>query len=71
MARLSGLEKYPICTTKSCPFCGCMSDNTCRIENTAENAPWLVLDHSTRIDYCNRPKIFANKLMDIQEYADK
>lgn len=55
-------SKFPACEIVTCPFCGCMSDNTCRIENVAESAPWLVLDYADRVDYCKRPKIYANKL---------
>jgi len=55
-------EKYPECKIKTCPFCGCMSDNTCKIENVAESAPWLISDHADRIDYCSRPKDFKEKI---------
>lgn len=57
-----GQSKYPPCKIKICPFCGCMSDNTCKIENVAESAPWLILEHADRIDYCGRPKVFMDKL---------
>ena len=33
-----GNKKYPACKIKICPFCGCMSDNTCKIENVAESS---------------------------------
>jgi len=55
-------EKYPPCEIITCPFCGCMSDNTCRIENVVECAPWLISEHAERIDYCDRPKVFMGGL---------
>lgn len=55
-------EKYPACENKGCPFCGCMMDNTCKIYNVMENAPWLILEHADKIDYCDRPKAFKDKL---------
>lgn len=55
-------QKYPQCKIKSCPFCGCMSDNTCKIHNVVESAPWLILEHADGIDYCDRPKVFKDKL---------
>ncbi len=54
--------EYPPCEVKTCPFCGCMSDNTCKIENVAESAPWLIAEHAERIDYCDRAKIFMKRL---------
>lgn len=56
------IEKYPECKVKTCPFCGCMSDDTCRIHNVAKSAPWLILEHADKIDYCYRPKVFMSKL---------
>lgn len=61
-SELKDTKKYPPCQIKTCPFCGCMSDNTCKIENVAECAPWLVLEHSNGIDYCDRPKVFRDRL---------
>ncbi len=55
-------QKYPPCEIKSCPFCGCMSDNTCKIENVEESAPWLISEHADRIDYCARPKSYNERL---------
>jgi hypothetical protein len=55
-------EKFPPCEIKQCPFCGCMMDNTCKIENVVEEAPWLISEHAERIDYCERPKVFMGRL---------
>lgn len=56
------IKKYPVCQIKTCPFCGCMSDNTCKIENVAESAPYLILEFEDIIQYCNRPKVFAKSI---------
>lgn len=55
-------EKYPSCEIKSCPFCGCMSDNTCKLENVMADAPHLISEHANRINCCERPKSFVNRL---------
>lgn len=55
-------KKYPACKIKICPFCGCMDDNTCKIENVAEESPQLINEFAELINYCDRPKEFANKV---------
>jgi len=55
-------ERYPLCEIKTCLFCGCMMDNTCKVENVVENAPWLIIEFADSIKYCDRPKIFKNRI---------
>ena len=60
-------EKFPPCEIKTCPFCGCMMDNTCKIENVIESAPWLISEHVERIDYCDRPELMSIKSKELNK----
>lgn len=50
--------EYRSCKNIGCPFCGCMGDNTCKLPNVAESAPWLVSEYGESLR-CQYGKAFV------------
>lgn len=46
---------YPACSVVSCPFCGCMGDNTCKLYNIAQHSIQYIREYPNVLDYCKEP----------------